>query len=530
MIKKPVAGAKPRKLFTRPGTLLVEESALPASSAVAPLASEDLEEEALAAEDGEELIEAAEDEPDEDEELELRAPAATRRIDLDGMRARTARRVAEDEAELRVPVDLEERMGEGVHVMDLSDGPAAALEPETSSGWDDPEDSNEGAGGVVGAAVRVGGVAAAAAGAVRLAANTVPPREPPGPAETAAADAAPTERIPSRMELKLTEPVERRVETPPTQLLEPVLPPPAAPPVAGPVPVPVPVPPAASPSAAPRGTHFGEPHQAEVVRGLSRPPAPREPAAPVAPVPVPPRAPPPTPAAATRPVSPAEAPPRRNEPMPLRDARAADEGVPAPSRTPRWIAPVAVVAVLVAVGSYGLFRFLGGDPAPVPVAAPAPPAVPAPTEADPGAPAPAAPAVVETPPAAVEPVAAATPAPATPAPAAPASPKAPSAPATAAETLASATPPAAAGSTSSSSASAAAEATPTGLIQIVSNMSCLIIVNGKQRGYAPDLGPIELPAGTHVVRAVVPGKGYSRTVEVRVDAGLLRQVEIRFGD
>lgn len=70
----------------------------------------------------------------------------------------------------------------------------------------------------------------------------------------------------------------------------------------------------------------------------------------------------------------------------------------------------------------------------------------------------------------------------------------------------------------------------TGYIRVVTDKKCLVIVDGKQRGYAPNLGAIELSVGMHPVRCVVAGSGMSRSSEVRVDAGTLRAVEIRFGE
>ncbi len=58
-----------------------------------------------------------------------------------------------------------------------------------------------------------------------------------------------------------------------------------------------------------------------------------------------------------------------------------------------------------------------------------------------------------------------------------------------------------------------------GIIRVTSDRKALIIVDGKQQGYAPGLEDISVMPGQHTVRAVVSGTGLSRSLEIRVDAG-----------
>lgn len=69
-----------------------------------------------------------------------------------------------------------------------------------------------------------------------------------------------------------------------------------------------------------------------------------------------------------------------------------------------------------------------------------------------------------------------------------------------------------------------------GYLRVVSDRKCLVIVDGRQRGYAPALGLLELPAGEHSLKCVVAGAGTSRSTTVRVDSGALREAELRFED
>ena len=59
----------------------------------------------------------------------------------------------------------------------------------------------------------------------------------------------------------------------------------------------------------------------------------------------------------------------------------------------------------------------------------------------------------------------------------------------------------------------------TGIIRVTSDRKALIIVDGKQQGYAPGLADLSIAAGPHTVRAVESGTSITRTLEVRVDPG-----------
>jgi len=61
--------------------------------------------------------------------------------------------------------------------------------------------------------------------------------------------------------------------------------------------------------------------------------------------------------------------------------------------------------------------------------------------------------------------------------------------------------------------------TGTGIIRVTSDRKALIIVDGKQQGYAPGLADLSIAAGPHTVRAVESGTSITRTLEVRVDPG-----------
>ena len=89
-----------------------------------------------------------------------------------------------------------------------------------------------------------------------------------------------------------------------------------------------------------------------------------------------------------------------------------------------------------------------------------------------------------------------------------------------------------AGSTSRVAAPVTADAmgVESGYLRVVSDRKCLVIVDGRQRGYAPALGLLELPAGEHSLKCVVAGAGTSRSTTVRVDSGALREAELRFED
>lgn len=228
-------------------------------------------------------------------------------------------------------------------------------------------------------------------------------------------------------------------------------------------------------------------------------------------------------------------------PSPSRDAPTSGMGAGA------WVAVVAFLALGAAAAWYwGVPALRGRDrgaevvaanPRTNAVAAASPPAEAPPAAAVPG-PSSVDPAVAtppSAPPAETTPPAAATTPPPSPQPTAAA--KAPTAPppkrttpsrSTEEPTTSTATSTAAPASATSSRLSTEDPAAARGLIRIKTDRKCLIMVDGKQRGYAPDLGTIELPAGTHVVRAIVQGTGQSRSIEVRVDAGLLRDVEIRW--
>lgn len=58
-----------------------------------------------------------------------------------------------------------------------------------------------------------------------------------------------------------------------------------------------------------------------------------------------------------------------------------------------------------------------------------------------------------------------------------------------------------------------------GMIRVTTDRKALIILDGKQQGYAPGLADLPVVPGQHTVRAVVPGTGVSRSIEIRVDAG-----------
>ncbi len=57
-----------------------------------------------------------------------------------------------------------------------------------------------------------------------------------------------------------------------------------------------------------------------------------------------------------------------------------------------------------------------------------------------------------------------------------------------------------------------------GIIRVSTDKRALIILDGKQQGYAPGLADISVAPGQHTVRGVIAG-GRSRSIEVRVDAG-----------
>lgn len=67
-----------------------------------------------------------------------------------------------------------------------------------------------------------------------------------------------------------------------------------------------------------------------------------------------------------------------------------------------------------------------------------------------------------------------------------------------------------------------------GVIRVNSDRKALIILDGKQQGYAPGLADISVMPGAHTVRAVVSGTGLSRTMEIRVDAGSAVVAEFSF--
>lgn len=67
-----------------------------------------------------------------------------------------------------------------------------------------------------------------------------------------------------------------------------------------------------------------------------------------------------------------------------------------------------------------------------------------------------------------------------------------------------------------------------GVIRVNSDRKALIILDGKQQGYAPGLPDISVMPGAHTVRAVVSGTGLSRTMEIRVDAGSAVVAEFSF--
>ena len=69
-----------------------------------------------------------------------------------------------------------------------------------------------------------------------------------------------------------------------------------------------------------------------------------------------------------------------------------------------------------------------------------------------------------------------------------------------------------------------------GYIRVITDRKCLVIVDGEQRGYAPDVGKIELLPGGHTLRCIVAGAGASRETDFRVDSGALREIELRFGE
>lgn len=265
-------------------------------------------------------------------------------------------------------------------------------------------------------------------------------------------------------------------------------------------------------------------------------PAERRPVPPMAPPKAPPVEPAAKPAAAARP-APAAPPPR---------APAAPAAAPAKVTPPKPVArggvsgaAIAVIGLCVVVGGAAAWIWgrplLQGDRPTAPVAAaspagsPAAPGAPTPAPAEPTAAAPAP--VAAAPPPVVEPPKAAEP------PKATEPPKVAEAPSPPAKTAPEKTAPAKtatsatagrASSTASRLAAAESPAEASGLIRVKTDRRCLIMVNGRQKGYAPDLGAIQLPAGTHILRAVVQGTGQSRSMEVRVDEGVLREVEIRW--
>lgn len=69
-----------------------------------------------------------------------------------------------------------------------------------------------------------------------------------------------------------------------------------------------------------------------------------------------------------------------------------------------------------------------------------------------------------------------------------------------------------------------------GIIRVSSDRKALIIVDGKQQGYAPGLADISVMPGQHTVRAVVSGTGLSRSLEIRVDAGSAVVASFSFED
>lgn len=69
-----------------------------------------------------------------------------------------------------------------------------------------------------------------------------------------------------------------------------------------------------------------------------------------------------------------------------------------------------------------------------------------------------------------------------------------------------------------------------GIIRVSSDRKALIIVDGKQQGYAPGLADISVMPGQHTVRAVVSGTGLSRSLEIRVDAGSAVVASFSFAD
>ena len=58
-----------------------------------------------------------------------------------------------------------------------------------------------------------------------------------------------------------------------------------------------------------------------------------------------------------------------------------------------------------------------------------------------------------------------------------------------------------------------------GTIRVTSDKKALIIIDGKQRGYAPGLPDIAIKPGAHTVRAVEPSAPDSRTLQVQVISG-----------
>ncbi len=64
-----------------------------------------------------------------------------------------------------------------------------------------------------------------------------------------------------------------------------------------------------------------------------------------------------------------------------------------------------------------------------------------------------------------------------------------------------------------------------GIIRVESDRKALIIIDGKQQGYAgpsgagPALADVTVMPGQHTVRAVISGAGLSKSMEIRVDAG-----------
>lgn len=63
----------------------------------------------------------------------------------------------------------------------------------------------------------------------------------------------------------------------------------------------------------------------------------------------------------------------------------------------------------------------------------------------------------------------------------------------------------------------------TGFLQVLCNREAAVYVDGKRVGSTADQDPLEIIAGTHVVKVVAGGR--SRSMEVRIDAGRSRQVK-----